>query len=277
MKPSDLLLDFGRPVAYYPGLVEFMGSPHAVIFFGQIFYWQDKTISELGVYKSQEEIKKETGLTFSQQATARKQLVSRGILIETHKRLQHKVYYRIDCDRLDEIVTSKTTFCDEYEHQSPETKKSISGNGKSDFGTTKSSVGEGVKVDFDLTETTTETTTEITTENIINRENADEKKSQPSSKKTKSQKRAMPEDFAPTEKHQALANELGVSLQEEFLKFTDHHLSKGSVFADWGRALNTWLRNASEFKRGQQRNQTPPKTAVGGYIDCGNGLYIQDW
>lgn len=123
----------------------------------------------------------------------------------------------------------------------------------------------------------TETTTEITTENIINRENADEKKSQPSSKKTKSQKRAMPEDFAPTEKHQALASELGVSLQEEFLKFTDHHLSKGSVFADWGRALNTWLRNASEFKRGQQRNQTPPKTAVGGYIDCGNGLYIQDW
>ncbi|WP_311749534.1 hypothetical protein [Proteus terrae] len=273
MKPSDLLLDFGRPVAYYPGLVEFMGSPHAVIFFGQIFYWQDKTISELGVYKSQEEIKKETGLTFSQQATARKQLVSRGILIETHKRLQHKVYYRIDCDRLDEIVTSKTTFCDEYEHQSPETKKSISGNSKTDFGTAKSSVGEGVKVNFDLTETTTE----ITTENIINRENADEKKSQPSSKKAKSQKRAMPEDFAPTEKHQALANELGVSLQEEFLKFTDHHLSKGSVFADWGRALNTWLRNASEFKRGQQRNQTPPKTAVGGYIDCGNGLYIQDW
>ncbi|NBL77959.1 DNA replication protein DnaD [Proteus sp. G2639] len=126
-------------------------------------------------------------------------------------------------------------------------------------------------------DTYTETTTEITTENIINRENADEKKSQPSSKKTKSQKRAMPEDFAPTEKHQALASELGVSLQEEFLKFTDHHLSKGSVFADWGRALNTWLRNASEFKRGQQRNQTPPKTAVGGYIDCGNGLYIQDW
>lgn len=123
----------------------------------------------------------------------------------------------------------------------------------------------------------TETTTEITTENIINRENAGEKKAQPSSKKTKSQKRAMPEDFAPTEKHQALANELGVSLQEEFLKFTDHHLSKGSVFADWGRALNTWLRNASEFKRGQQRNQTPPKTAIGGYIDCGNGLYIQDW
>ncbi len=40
MRPSDLLLDFGHPVAYYPGLVKYMGSPHAVIFFGQIFYWQ---------------------------------------------------------------------------------------------------------------------------------------------------------------------------------------------------------------------------------------------
>nr|MBX9498779.1 DNA-binding protein [Yersinia enterocolitica] len=85
MRPSDLLLDFGRPVAYYPGLVKYMGSPHAVIFFGQIFYWQDKARSELGVQKTQEEIQEETGLTIEQQKTARKQLVSRGILIETNK------------------------------------------------------------------------------------------------------------------------------------------------------------------------------------------------
>lgn len=25
MRPSDLLLDFGHPVAYYPGLVKYMG------------------------------------------------------------------------------------------------------------------------------------------------------------------------------------------------------------------------------------------------------------
>lgn len=56
MRPSDLLLDFGRPVAYYPGLVKRFGSVNAVIFFSQIFYWQDKTDSELGVYKSSEDI-----------------------------------------------------------------------------------------------------------------------------------------------------------------------------------------------------------------------------
>ncbi|MGT3296072.1 DNA-binding protein, partial [Yersinia enterocolitica] len=74
---------------------------------GQIFYWQDKAHSELGVQKTQEEIQEETGLTIEQQKTARKQLVSRGILIETNKRLEHKMYYRVDCDRLNEIIDNK--------------------------------------------------------------------------------------------------------------------------------------------------------------------------
>ena len=45
MRPSDLLLDFGRPVAYYPGLVKVMGSPHAVIFFSQIFLQRIQTLA----------------------------------------------------------------------------------------------------------------------------------------------------------------------------------------------------------------------------------------
>lgn len=125
-------------------------------------------------------------------------------------------------------------------------------------------------------DTYTEITTEITTENIDNRENADNKKSQPSSKKAKTQKHAMPENFAPTEKHQALASELGVDLQEEFLKFRDHHGSKGSTYAKWDLALNTWLRNAKAFQRGQQGTKTPAQRSAGGLINLGNGIYIRD-
>lgn len=99
------MLDFGRPVAYYPGLVKRFGSVNAVIFFSQIFYWQDKTDSELGVYKSSEDITAETGLSYREQLTARKHLVKRGILDETEKRLEHKIYYRINCDRLDQIMS----------------------------------------------------------------------------------------------------------------------------------------------------------------------------
>ncbi|EMP5337420.1 helix-turn-helix domain-containing protein [Citrobacter freundii] len=60
----------------------------------------------------------------------------------------------------------------------------------------------------------------------------------------------MPEGFKPSESHRLMAEKLGVSLQDEFEKFTDHHLSKNSKFVDWGRALNTWLRNAKGFQRG---------------------------
>ncbi|EFK7229400.1 DNA-binding protein [Escherichia coli] len=145
MRPSDLLLDFGHPVAYYPGLVKYMGSPHAVIFFGQIFYWQDKAHAAEGVHKTREEIQHETGLTFEQQAVARKYLVSRGILVETNKRLEHKMFYRIDCERLNEIPN----FAEEGK-PSPRTRETPRR-------------GEG-KTNFDLTENTTEITSENTTE-----------------------------------------------------------------------------------------------------------------
>lgn len=124
MRPSDLLLDFGHPVAYYPGLVKYMGSPHAVIFFGQIFYWQDKAHAAEGVHKTREEIQHETGLTFEQQAVARKHLVSRGILVETNKRLEHKMFYRIDCERLNEIINENNQFSRNGETRFRETVKS---------------------------------------------------------------------------------------------------------------------------------------------------------
>jgi len=106
MAATDYLLDLGHPVAYYPGLVKHLGSVNAVLFFSQIFYWQDKAASELGVYKTVEEIEAETGMTYREQATARKQLVERGVLVETNKRLEHRVYYRIDLDRLNEMLES---------------------------------------------------------------------------------------------------------------------------------------------------------------------------
>ncbi|WP_060644726.1 helix-turn-helix domain-containing protein, partial [Salmonella enterica] len=59
---------------------------------------------------------------------------------------------------------------------------------------------------------------------------------------------SMPEGFSPSASHQKMAEEFGISLQDEFDKFTDHHLSKGSKFIDWSRALNTWLRNARGFQ-----------------------------
>ncbi len=93
--------DVGRPMAYYPRLSRFFGSVNASIFFSQLAYWQDRTDSPLGTYKTSEEWEEETGLSYREQVTARKHLVAKGFLIETHKRLEHRVFYRLDLEAID--------------------------------------------------------------------------------------------------------------------------------------------------------------------------------
>lgn len=106
MKPSEMLKNTGRVIAYRPNLARLFGGVIAEVFFEQIFYWQDKSDSELGVYKTQEELEIETGLSRKEQETARKLLREKGVLIETYKRLEHRLYYKIDCDKLDELLAT---------------------------------------------------------------------------------------------------------------------------------------------------------------------------
>lgn len=163
MRASDLLLDFGRPVAYFPGLVKRLGSVNAVIFFSQIFYWQDKADSKLGVYKTSEEIETETGLSYREQLTARKHLVSRGILVETNKRLEHKIYYLIDCEKLDYVMSQPI-------ENVPNAQSATGESHNSDFAEQqnerprqdKTDGGDETNPQFDPTEITTYITTDIT-------------------------------------------------------------------------------------------------------------------
>lgn len=62
--------------------------------------------------------------------------------------------------------------------------------------------------------------------------------------------RQMPDEFRPSDKHLALAEELGVDLRAEWPQFVDHHRSRGSTMKDWDAALRTWIRNARKFNRG---------------------------
>ena len=105
MKPSELLRIIGKPIAYYPQLAKPLGGVNASLLFGHFFYWKDKGCSELGVYRTADEIEVETGLSRDEQRTARKKLRERGVLIETEKRIEHRIYYKLDLDRFDEIIS----------------------------------------------------------------------------------------------------------------------------------------------------------------------------
>ena len=104
MKPSESLRVAGRPIAYYPKLAKPLGGVNAAILFCHFFYWHDKTQHELGIYRTAEEIEIETGLSVQEQRTARAKLRERGVLVETEKRIEHRIYYKLNLDVFDDLM-----------------------------------------------------------------------------------------------------------------------------------------------------------------------------
>ena len=104
MKLSDYIQGVGRPIAYYPGLRSITGSTTATIFLCQFIYWTGKESSKDGwIYKTSADIEEETGLSYDEQRTARKKLVSTGLIEENYARLEHQMYFKVDLDMLNEM------------------------------------------------------------------------------------------------------------------------------------------------------------------------------
>lgn len=142
-------------MAYYPRLSRFFGSVNASIFFSQLAYWQDRTDNPLGTYKTAEEWEEETGLSYREQVTARKHLTSQGFLVETHKRLEHKVFYRLDFSTIDAAFGEWTN------RHSPNCASSSSPNDENAVR------GQRFPQFVSKTETPTETPTETTKEGEV--------------------------------------------------------------------------------------------------------------
>jgi len=135
VRPSEALKLHGKPIAYFPQLAKPLGGSNASILFSHFFYWSDKGESELGIYRTAQEIEEETGLSVQEQRTARAKLRERGILIETEKRIEHRIYYRLDLDVFDELMmqhsrNAESTF-PKSQINSPEMQNQHSGSGKS--------------------------------------------------------------------------------------------------------------------------------------------------
>lgn len=167
MNIFDYMQDVGRPIAYYPRMAHFFGSVNASIMFSQLFYWQDRTTNELGVYKTAEEWTEETGLSYREQATARAHLVKQGFLIETHKRIEHRIYYKLNrdaiCHAFDLWRQGQKTTSDES--AIPERRKRNSGTTIPQSGECAiRNSGTTIPQPVYKTETTAQTTTETTAE-----------------------------------------------------------------------------------------------------------------
>ena len=98
----ELLSD--KPVAYYPTLARAVGSVAGALFLQQISHWQGG--KDRWVFRTQEELEKETALTAKAQAGARRHLVKLGLLAEEHKGLPRRLYYKVNWDNLELLLQS---------------------------------------------------------------------------------------------------------------------------------------------------------------------------
>lgn len=104
MKLSDYLTDLGRPVAYFPQLARALGDIKETIFICQMAYWRGKEQDPDGwIYKSSEEIEKETALSYKEQLHVRAGLRAKNLLEEYYARTEHVMYFRVDWDAINEL------------------------------------------------------------------------------------------------------------------------------------------------------------------------------
>jgi hypothetical protein len=118
---ESILVILGSPIAYYTAFAKAFGSVEAGIFTSQFFYWYGRGHNPEGwIYKTQEEIEQETGLTRRNQETARKRLRALGVLEETRMGAPSRLFYRLNLDRLFLLIDRWTTTGSLLEENMPE-------------------------------------------------------------------------------------------------------------------------------------------------------------
>jgi len=132
MRLSDTLRGVGRPIAYLPGLAKFLGGVKAVILFCQLWYWSQR--ADEWFFKSLTELADETGMTLEEIRAARKQLAERGLVQTRYARIKHRLYFKIDEERLNDLWDAWVTQDGHIGHSKMADGKIPDGDmGKADF------------------------------------------------------------------------------------------------------------------------------------------------
>lgn len=99
--PTGLRTLLDRPIAYHRALVPLAESAVAALMLSQAIYWQLRTTSnDRWWWKTRQEWTEETGLTRSEQETARRSLRRHKWWAEKRRGVPARMYYRVDLDLL---------------------------------------------------------------------------------------------------------------------------------------------------------------------------------
>jgi hypothetical protein len=102
-KVKDLLP--GRTVGYSPDLARAVGGATIGLFLSQLLFLSDKGANPDGwVYKSEAEMGRETGLTKREQQTARRKLLTLGVIQIERRGFKFTYHFRIVWERLYQVI-----------------------------------------------------------------------------------------------------------------------------------------------------------------------------
>lgn len=150
----------GRVVAFHPGLARMVGSVKAGILLDQLLYWWPRRSDQRGVYKTQAELTEEICLSRKEQECAKKVLVRLGILSTYYARLEHKLFFILHEDKLNQLwsqyIRSADTETDNRDRPKGETPNAPFGHSSS------------LEITTEITSTPPPNTQEEQTEDIEN-------------------------------------------------------------------------------------------------------------
>jgi hypothetical protein len=102
-KVKDMLPN--RIVGYSPDLARIVGGATIGLFLSQLLFLSDKGANPEGwVYKSEAEMGKETGLTKREQQTARRKLLSLGVIAIERRGFKFTYHFKVIWERLYQVI-----------------------------------------------------------------------------------------------------------------------------------------------------------------------------
>jgi len=104
MRLSDFLGGLGIAVPFYPSIARMLDSDSGAILLAQLWFLSPSRADDDGwMYVGRDEIEKTLGMARRRQESARKSLVTAGVLEERKAGMPRRTEYRVDFDRLETL------------------------------------------------------------------------------------------------------------------------------------------------------------------------------
>lgn len=121
----------GRVVAYKPDVALMLDDVNQALMLCQLLFWSGKEWEPGSIIKSQEEMQFETGLTRSQQETARRGLCKKGFMAVTKKKCPPVLHYHLD---IEAIKAAWRAFLEERTNAALQEQEKQGQNGRTNLG-----------------------------------------------------------------------------------------------------------------------------------------------